>query len=65
MALEHSERARDSASADIVTSRSAAARQGRPPLLILEALEEQLDAVGLGSGPADAQQLPGGHSNAT
>jgi aminoglycoside phosphotransferase (APT) family kinase protein len=65
VALEHSERARDSASTDIVRSRSAAARQERPPLLILEPVEEHLDALGLGSGPADAQELPGGHSNAT
>jgi aminoglycoside phosphotransferase (APT) family kinase protein len=53
------------ARADVVRTRSAAARLGRPPLLILEVVEEQLDALGLGSGPADADQLPGGHSNAT
>ena len=53
------------ARADVVRTRSAAARLNRPPLLILEVVEEQLDALGIGSGPVDADQLPGGHSNAT
>jgi aminoglycoside phosphotransferase (APT) family kinase protein len=56
---------RGDASADVVRSRSEAAGLARPPLLILEAVEHHLDALGLGSGPVDAQLLPGGHSNVT
>jgi aminoglycoside phosphotransferase (APT) family kinase protein len=50
---------------DVIRSRAAAATLERPALLVLEALEHYLDGLGLGSGPADATVLPGGHSNAT
>jgi aminoglycoside phosphotransferase (APT) family kinase protein len=51
--------------ADVVRTLAAAATLERPALLVLEALERYLDGLGLGSGPADATPLPGGHSNAT
>jgi len=50
---------------DVIRTRAAAATLERPALLVLEALEHYLDELGLGSGPADATPLPGGHSNAT
>ena len=50
---------------DVVRSAADAAKQRRPPLLVLDALEAYLDAEGLGSGPVTASMLIGGHSNAT
>jgi aminoglycoside phosphotransferase (APT) family kinase protein len=50
---------------DVIRTRAAASTLERPALLVLEALEHYLDGLGLGSGPADATPLPGGHSNAT
>ncbi len=35
------------------------------PLLVLEPLEEFLDAAGLGSGPIEAGMIGDGHSNVT
>jgi aminoglycoside phosphotransferase (APT) family kinase protein len=51
--------------ADVIRTRAAAATLERPALVVLEALEAYLDGLGLGTGPADATPLPGGHSNAT
>jgi aminoglycoside phosphotransferase (APT) family kinase protein len=51
--------------ADVIRTRAAAATLERPALVVLEALEAYLDALGLGTGPADATPLAGGHSNAT
>jgi aminoglycoside phosphotransferase (APT) family kinase protein len=36
---------------------------GRPPLIVLDALEVFLDEAGIGSGPIDAAPIGGGHSN--
>ena len=52
-------------STDVVRTRADAAALTRPPLLVLDALERFLDRAGLGSGPATAVALAGGHSNAT
>src|SRR5439155_844348 len=56
---------RRAALTDVIRTRAAASTLERPALLVLEALEHYLDGLGLGSGPADATPLPGGHSNAT
>jgi aminoglycoside phosphotransferase (APT) family kinase protein len=52
-------------SLDVVRSAAEAAKQRRPPLLVLDPLEAYLDAEGMGSGPVTASMLIGGHSNAT
>jgi aminoglycoside phosphotransferase (APT) family kinase protein len=54
-----------SGSAEVVRTRAEAASLERPPLLVLEALEAYLDAEGIGTGPASAEPLAGGHSNVT
>ena len=41
-------------SLDVVRSAADAAKQRRPPLLVLDLLEAYLDAEGLGSGPVTA-----------
>ncbi|MFQ4149468.1 phosphotransferase family protein [Arthrobacter sp. LAPM80] len=53
------------AKADIVRTTEEAARQDAPPLLVLERVEEFLDASGLGTGPVHAQRIGGGQSNVT
>jgi aminoglycoside phosphotransferase (APT) family kinase protein len=50
---------------DVVYTAAEAAALPRPPLVVLEALEQWLDGRGLGSGPLHAVPLPGGHSNVT
>jgi aminoglycoside phosphotransferase (APT) family kinase protein len=54
-----------SGSPEVVRTRAEAASLERPPSLVLEALEAYLDAEGIGTGPASAEPLAGGHSNAT
>ena len=51
--------------ADIVQSTQEAARQEVPPLLILERVEEFLDAAGIGAGQVHARRIGGGQSNVT
>ena len=50
---------------DIVRSTEEAARQEAPPLLVLERVEEFLDAHGIGSGPVHARRIGAGQSNVT
>lgn len=50
---------------DVVASHAEAAANERPPLLVLEPLEEFLDAHGLGSGPIEVAPIGEGHSNVT
>jgi aminoglycoside phosphotransferase (APT) family kinase protein len=50
---------------DIVSSHAAAARNERPPLLVLEPLRAFLDERGLGSGDLEAEPVGEGHSNVT
>lgn len=50
---------------DIVQTAEEAARQSAPPLLILERVEEFLDASGIGSGPVQARRIGEGQSNVT
>src|SRR5919202_744958 len=50
---------------DIVVSHAAAARNERPPLLVLEPLRAFLDEHGLGSGDLAAEPVGEGHSNVT
>jgi aminoglycoside phosphotransferase (APT) family kinase protein len=50
---------------DIVESHAAAARNERPPLLVLEPLRAFLDEHGLGSGALEAEPVGEGHSNVT
>jgi aminoglycoside phosphotransferase (APT) family kinase protein len=54
-----------SQSALVVETPEEAAAQDRAPLLVLQPLEELLDAAGLGSGPIDARMIGDGHSNIT
>jgi aminoglycoside phosphotransferase (APT) family kinase protein len=58
-------RMNSSGSAEVVRTRAEASSLERPPLLVLEVLEAYLDAEGIGTGPASAEPLAGGHSNAT
>lgn len=53
------------ASRDVVGTQAEAAREERPPLVVLRPLERFLDEHGLGSGPAEAERIGEGHSNAT
>lgn len=53
------------APADVVRTRSEAEALSRPPLLILESLEEFLDREGIGSGEIEAWPIGQGHSNVT
>lgn len=55
----------EDARADVVRDRAAAAAAALEPLLVLEPLEEFLDAAGLGSGPVEAEPIGAGHSNVT
>jgi len=50
---------------DVVRSAAEAAGLELEPLLVLEPLEEFLDARGLGSGPVEADPIGDGHSNVT
>lgn len=50
---------------DIVQTTAEASRADRPPLLILERVEEFLDAAGIGSGPVHAHSIGEGQSNVT
>ncbi|MEV8145207.1 phosphotransferase family protein [Specibacter sp. NPDC078709] len=50
---------------DIVQTTEEAARQDTTPLLILERVEEFLDAHGIGAGPVHARRIGGGQSNVT
>lgn len=50
---------------DIVQTRSEAQGLSKPPLMILESLEEELDRRGLGHGQLAARRIGDGHSNAT
>jgi len=51
---------------DDIVARHADVRAGdRPPLVVIEPLEEFLDAHGLGSGPIEAAPIGEGHSNVT
>ncbi len=52
-------------SVEVVRTRADAASLTRPPLLVLEALEEYLDARGIGTGSLSVTPFAGGHSNAT
>jgi aminoglycoside phosphotransferase (APT) family kinase protein len=49
----------------IVDTPEQAAELELPPLLVRRPLERFLDALGLGSGPVDAEPLGEGHSNVT
>jgi aminoglycoside phosphotransferase (APT) family kinase protein len=55
----------DSKVPNAVATASEAAALEVPPLLILESLAAVLDANGLGSGPLEATEIGGGHSNVT
>ena len=49
---------------DVVATAAEVARDARPPLLVLDRLEEFLDAHGLGRGPIAARRIgAGGGSN--
>jgi aminoglycoside phosphotransferase (APT) family kinase protein len=50
---------------DIVRTAADAEANSRPPLLVLDPLEEFLDAHGLGSGAIEASPIGEGHSNVT
>jgi aminoglycoside phosphotransferase (APT) family kinase protein len=50
---------------DIVASHADAARNQRPPLLVVEPLRAFLDEHGLGSGDLDIEPVGEGHSNVT
>ncbi|HEX2125873.1 MAG TPA: phosphotransferase family protein [Thermoleophilaceae bacterium] len=50
---------------DVVRTRQEAEQQERPPLIVLEPLEEYFDSRGLGSGPIEAEAIGEGHSNVT
>lgn len=50
---------------EVVSTRTEAATLDRPPLLVLEALTDFLDAEQLGSGPVSWQRIGEGHSNLT
>ena len=50
---------------DIVTTAAEGAANARAPLLVLEPLQEFLDAHGLGEGAIDASPIGEGHSNVT
>lgn len=50
---------------EVVASRTEAAALASPPLLVLEALAEFLDAQGLGKGEISWQRIGEGHSNLT
>ncbi len=50
---------------DVVATRDEAERLDRPPLLVLEPLEEWLDTRGLGTGPLRAASIGRGNSNVT
>jgi aminoglycoside phosphotransferase (APT) family kinase protein len=50
---------------DIVRTAADARGLPQPPLLVLDALEAYLDALGIGEGPIEASQLGEGHSNPT
>ncbi|HST54741.1 MAG TPA: phosphotransferase family protein [Solirubrobacteraceae bacterium] len=50
---------------DIVGTHAQAREHARPPLLVLEPLQEFLDAHGLGSGQIAASPIGEGHSNVT
>ena len=51
--------------ADIVDTHEQAEREQRPPLIVRRALEEYLDAQGLGTGEIEAERIGDGHSNVT
>ena len=55
----------DGTRADVVRDHTSAAAAELEPLLVLEPLEEFLDAAGLGSGPIEAEPIGEGHSNVT
>ncbi len=50
---------------DIVETAADAERNSRPPLLVLDALEDFLDRNGLGEGEIEASPIGEGHSNVT
>ena len=50
---------------DVVATHAEAARNDRPPLLVVEPLLAFLDERGLGSGPLEAEPVGDGHSNVT
>ena len=50
---------------DIATTHEHAARNARPPLLVVEPLREYLDALDLGTGDLDVEPLGEGRSNVT
>jgi aminoglycoside phosphotransferase (APT) family kinase protein len=50
---------------DVVRTAAEAAEMPLGPLLVLEPLEEFLDAAGLGSGPIEPTPIGDGHSNVT
>jgi aminoglycoside phosphotransferase (APT) family kinase protein len=50
---------------DVVAAASESATPDKPPLILLEPLAAFLDEHGMGSGPLEALEIGGGHSNAT
>ncbi len=50
---------------EVVATRERAAMMERPPLLIVDAITEHLDAVGLGRGPISWSRIGDGQSNIT
>lgn len=52
-------------STEVVATRADAARLPSPPLLVLDAVEEFMDARGLGSGPLRYGRIGDGQSNVT
>lgn len=52
-------------SQDVARTSAEAERMERPPLLVVDRLEEYLDASGIGTGPLHWQRIGGGQSNVT
>lgn len=50
---------------EVVATRAQAVAMDQPPLLVIDALTEFLDAEGLGTGPLSWQRIGEGHSNLT
>lgn len=55
--------ARIAAADDVVNTHAGAARQERPPLVVVEPLRAFLDARSIGTGPLELTQIGGGRSN--
>ncbi len=52
-------------SQDVARTAGEAQRMKRPPLLVVDRVEEYLDASGIGTGPLHVRRIGGGQSNVT